>query len=359
MNTAELQFNIIYTPYTARYLSMFVPSLLEWMDCRFRIVANGCLPEEVDALKALCETSDRLEFLMMSEEGMIQHGHALNWLHERTNSPWFCYMDSDIIATGPFMEQVAACLDNCDVFSSGLPLWANDEDSVLPRSFRRMQGSHIRTGDGTCIACDFFAIFDNRKLTDLMQRTGIGFQTYGWDEIPAEQQKILRETGMDKLDYDSGKVLTCLLLHEGACYTYEDLPHLRHLGGFSEKAGEGAAFFYRGKLDRLAVNLAGGRLARPLFYLADIWYGMTRPPVGLDSDEHAQMPLAEKRIFASRNRKRLNTARYFNVMLHAAIDGVTKPDYPVLGDKQAEERLVAAAESIRAIVSKHHPNAAF
>ena len=70
MNTAELQFNIIYTPYTARYLSMFVPSLLEWMDCRFRIVANGCLPDEVEALRALCETSERLEFLMPSSDIM-------------------------------------------------------------------------------------------------------------------------------------------------------------------------------------------------------------------------------------------------------------------------------------------------
>ncbi len=346
MDTSQLQFNIIYTPHTVQYLSLFVPSLLEWMDCRFRIVANGCSPEEVELLKNLCATSDRLEFLMMSVDSMIQHGHALNWLHERTDSPWFCYMDSDIVATGPFMDAVREQLDNCDVFSSGLPLWASREDSVLPKKFRRMQGSHIYTDDGTCIACDFFAIFNNELVHKIKRETGVGFETYGWQDIPPEVQTRLKKTGMDKIDYDSGKVLTCLLLDEGVRYAYADFEHLRHLGGFSEKAGEGPAFVYRGQIDRFAVNFLGGLFARPLLYLADVWYGFRTLPVGMNKAQAAQMPFAEKRIFASRVRKRINTARYFNVMLRAKLEGIDPPGYPLLGYKPAEKKLVDTANKI-------------
>ena len=356
MNTADLQFNIIYTPYTTRSLSMFIPSLLEWMDSRFRIVANGCSPEEAQMLRDICAGNDRLEFLMLSEDGMMPHGDALNWLHKHTDSKWFCYMDSDIIATGPFMDKVSAQLDECDVFSSGIPLWHAPEDIVLPKSFRRMQGSHIWTDDGACIGCDYFTIFNNELLTRIMKSSGIGFQIYRWNDIPAETQQILREMEMDKTDYDTGKVLTPLLLKQGARYAYEDLDNLRHLGGFSASAGEGAAFIYRGGFDRLAVDLFGGMLARPLLYLADIWYGQKRIAPGLTQKEHNAMPFAEKRILESRIRKRLNTARYFNVMMGAALDGTKAPGYPILGHRPAEKRLVDTAERIRAIIAKHHPD---
>jgi hypothetical protein len=354
MNTAELQFNIIYTPYTARSLSMFIPSLLEFMDCRFRIIANGCLPDEVQILRNICAQHERLEFLMLSEDGMMPHGYALNWLHERTEGPWFCYMDSDVIATGPFIDSVAAQLDNSDVFSSCLPLWHAPEDAVLPAAFRRMQGSHIWTDDGVCIGCDYFAVFNNELLTKIMKANDIGFQTYRWDDIPAKQQALLRKMRMDKTDYDSGKVLTALLLHEGARYSYEDIPNLRHLGGFSANAGDGKTFDYRGGFDRLAVNFANGLLATPLLYLADLWYGIRRTAPGLTREEHDALPLAEKRILQSRIRKRRNTARYFYVMMRALLEGTKPPGQPILGHRPAEERLVDTAACIKEIIARHH-----
>jgi hypothetical protein len=356
MNTAQLQFNIIYTPDTARYLSMFVPSLLEWMDCRFRIISNGCPPDEVQILRDLCGTSDRLEFLMMSEEGMIQHGQALNWLHERCDSEWFCYMDSDIIATGPFMAKVGEYLDNCDVFSSGLPLWHAPEDTLLPHSFRRMQGSHIWTDEGVCIGCDYFAIFNNEPLTRVMKATGVGFETRKWDDIPENIQQKLRAQKLDKFDYDSGKVLTGLLLGEGARYAHENFDSLQHLGGFSALSGEGAAFIYRGRLDRIAVDWFGGLLAVPLLFLADNWYGLRRKVAELDAAENSALPRAERRILESRIRKRLNTARYFNVMMSSILRGTEPPGYPILGHKPAERRLIETAQQIRKIIATHYPD---
>lgn len=358
MNTADLQFNIIYTPGTARYLSLFVPSLLEWMDSRFRLVANGCDPEEVSHLQELCKTDERLEFLMISQDSMIQHGQALNWLHERTEGPWFCYMDSDVIATGPFIKQVAKQLDECDVFSSGLPLWHAPEDTILPKSFRRMQGSHIWTDDGACIGCDYFAVFNNDMLTRVMNETGIGFETRNWKDIPQNVQSVLKKVKLDKIDYDSGKILTALLINEGAIIRYEGFDNLKHLGGFSALSGEGDAFIYRGKLDRIAVDWFGGIFAAPLLWFADNWYGRKRRVAELNNKENAMLPGAERRILESRIRKRLNTARYFNVMMSSVLRGNPPPNYPILGYKPAELRLVAAAEKIRATISTHYPDKA-
>ena len=121
LQTADLQFNIIFTPYTVRYLKPFIASLLKWSDCRYRLVANALSSEDKDQLIELADQHDRLEFIVLSETGPIEHGKALRWLQERTESPWFCFMDSDIIATGPFLDQVAERLEHCDVISSGVP----------------------------------------------------------------------------------------------------------------------------------------------------------------------------------------------------------------------------------------------
>ena len=71
MKTAELQFNVIYTPGTVRYLTPFIASLLRWSDCRYRLVANGCSDDEVKLLSAVADLDDRLELLVMPEKRMV------------------------------------------------------------------------------------------------------------------------------------------------------------------------------------------------------------------------------------------------------------------------------------------------
>ena len=43
----ELVFNIVFTPATFRWLHLFTLSLIEHSRVRFRLIANGCSPDEV------------------------------------------------------------------------------------------------------------------------------------------------------------------------------------------------------------------------------------------------------------------------------------------------------------------------
>ena len=193
MRTTDLQFNIIYTPGTARYLTPFVATLLRWSDCRYRLVANGCSPAECELLEAVCALDERLELLVMPERRMVPHGETLDFLHARTDSPYFCFMDSDILATGPFLQEFQADLDDAELFSSGLPLWHNERDITIPDYFDHMHGIHAYTASGLTIACDYFVVYDNHAFVEAREATGMGLAVCGWQELSAANQDGIRK----------------------------------------------------------------------------------------------------------------------------------------------------------------------
>lgn len=349
MQTADLTFHIIFSPRTARYLTPFIASLLKWSDCRYRIVANACTPDEVALLEQLCADEERLEFLMFSETELIEHGKTLSWLQKRCTDPYFCFMDSDIIATGPFMDQVGARLEHCDVLCSGAPIWHAPEDLIVPTAFRRIQGSHLETDTGQCVASSYYVIFDNAKLNAALAVDGVDFPIAHFEDLPGSVQDTLRNVQLKKIDYDTCKIIVGQMIEQGAKFEYLWLDNLIHIGGFSDKAGDGLPFVYRGLADRLAVKLGLGPLIKLTMYLADVWYGWRMPAWGLTPELHAQISLKEKRILASRHRKRLNTARYFNIFMRSLMDGIDTPPLPVLGYAPAEQRIAAASEHIRAL----------
>ena len=113
------EFNIIFTPGTVKYLSLFLWSLLKWSDCSFRLVSNGCLPPERRYLKKLSRQNPRLEFWAIPTQNSKPHGLALNYLHAMTHSKHFCFMDSDIFATGDFIGPLARHQDQYAGIFSG------------------------------------------------------------------------------------------------------------------------------------------------------------------------------------------------------------------------------------------------
>ncbi len=256
-------------------------------------------------------------------------------------------MDSDIIATGPFLEQVAERLEHADVVSSGVPIWHAPEDIRLPTYFRRIQGSHIETDKGVCVASSYFVIFNNARLTETMERDGVDFPIQHWVNLAPDVQQRIRSVGLDKIDYDTAKVIVALMIEQGAKLEYVWLDNLIHIGGFSDKAGDGTPFVYRGTVDRLAVRLGVGPLRRLFFYMADAWYGQRNIAWGFTPEQHRQLPFKEKRILESRHRKRLNTARYFNILLRSLMDGIPAPPLPALGHPPAERRIAEVSEHIR------------
>lgn len=352
MNTADLQFNIIYTPRTVRQLSPFVHSLLRWTNCRYRLVANACEPAERAQLQDLARSDPRLDYLLAAESEMLDHGSVLDWLQEQTDDEWLCFMDSDILATGSYMAELGRHLDECDVFTAGHPLWYAPEDVILPTRFRRWQGSYHASADGRQLGFTYFAVYRNELLSQVRARTGVGFRYRYWDDIDPAHRKMLRQRGLDKLDYDTGKLLMALMLAEGARLRTAELQHLCHLGGVSARADDEPAFWYRGRFDRLACRLFGGRLAGPLLYLADLWYGLRRVSPGLTPAQNRTLPIAERRVMQSRMRKRINTARYFNALFASLQDRTPAPALPVLGFRPAERRIARATRQVAALFAR-------
>ncbi len=136
------------------------------------------------------------------------------------------------------------------------------------------------------------------------------------------------------------------LMHlRGARLCVAEMPQLIHLGGFSARAEDEPADYYRGLPDRIAVAF-GRRAAQHLLYLADSWYAIRRTSPGVTAAESRAMPFNERRILEGRIRKRLGTARYFKKLLQNLLADAPPPPLPILGYPPAERRIAAATAHI-------------
>lgn len=344
LDTAQLRFNIIYTPQTVRYLTPFITTLLRWSDCRYRLISNGCSAEEVELLQQVAALDDRLELLMMPEPRMIPHGDMLNFMQAEEESAHFCFMDSDVLATGPFLQDFAPDIATSDCFSSCLPLWHNADDITIPTWFEHMHGIHAYTESGMTIACDYFVVYDNHKLTQTMQDSGVAMEVIGWQDLPANAQQTLQKMGQQKADYDTGKVITMLMLDQGMQIGFRQSDLLKHIGGFTEVgAQQGALLYSRGTVDNIAASMPGP-LGTWLISLADRWYAKRTP--------NPHYSAAENRILASRKRRRTATARYFYLLLVGLMDDQPVPAVPRLGDAKAEQEIRIVTEEIRELIAR-------
>jgi hypothetical protein len=234
----DLTFHIIYTSGTVQYLSIFLFSLLKWSNCSFRLVANGCSSEEKQFLQSLCQNNPRLGFLDLPSKSMMKHGDALDYLHALENSEYFCFMDSDILATGEFMGEFVPYLARCAGVFSGSPIWCTREEQILPKSFPNMPGRYNRTQQGQCIGSSYFAIYNNEQLTRVLQPTGMSFNPYNWQDIPQPYQTQFDRMGLKKKNYDTGKVLNlALLAQEKGSLVFREPSSLIHIGGISDFSG--------------------------------------------------------------------------------------------------------------------------
>ncbi|NRD89679.1 hypothetical protein C8024_09775 [Sphingopyxis sp. BSNA05] len=102
----QITFNIIYTPGTVIHLLPFVQSLLRQSAARFRLVDNGCMMPERRILENFVKTHERLELWQMSGDGCRPHGEVLDALFALETPGPFAFMDSDIVASGPFLDDV-------------------------------------------------------------------------------------------------------------------------------------------------------------------------------------------------------------------------------------------------------------
>ncbi len=231
--TNQLMFHIIYTPGTVKYLRLFTRSLLKWLPCSFRLVSNGCSQEEVRLLRAFSQQHAQLELLLLPWNTLRSHPKVLNYLQRQESSDFFCFLDSDIFATGNFLSNLTDALQESNAIFSGIPFWQNAEECVWKNYLTEISGLHATAEDGGVLGTTFFSVYDNRMLTECIGSTGISLKAYEWRKIPQAYQAMLTRTDRKARYYDTAKLLNIVLRERGATLRYQNLSSLQHIGGFS------------------------------------------------------------------------------------------------------------------------------
>ena len=336
----KLQFNIIYTPGTVKYLSCFVWSLLKHLDCSFRLVSNGCLPPEQSYLQRLCQQHNCLEFWAIPTKKCLPHGLALNYLQGLNQSDWFCFLDSDILAIDNFLQELPSDLDQYTGIFSGAPIWITTTDELLPQTFQIMSGVYNRTDNGVCLGSTFLAIYNNQALTELMQSTGIGFEEYKWQEIPVPYQKHLSQMGLVKEGYDTAKLLNLLFLAQGDKLIYQDLPSLCHIGGISFIPLSQNSD--RSVKNQILNHLPQGFVKSQL----SLWIEKIKAQRIYPQFRHLS-PEEFKAIVAQRQQQRDPTRSYFFKLLQALSQNTSLPPMPTIGITEIDQKIALASDAIQ------------
>ena len=107
-----MELNVIYTPGAVRYMAFFALSLLEHSDCQVRLVSNGCDAAERRLLAQLADSQVDMSYHEIPCPQMLAHHDALKHLHALSDGDFFCFVDSDLLATGPFMDELLPLIED-------------------------------------------------------------------------------------------------------------------------------------------------------------------------------------------------------------------------------------------------------
>jgi hypothetical protein len=229
----DLTFNIIFIPGAFSTLGFLTLGLLNRLNCSFRLVSNGCGPEETRRLESFCRDNERLDFLALPFTRMVDHGSALNYLQKIETSGYFCFMDADIVAGGNFLTELLPVLAGRAAVFSGRPVWQAREEDILPAGQNRLMGRYCRTGAGFLLGCSYFAIYRNLELNRFIETFGFCFDRFSWPDLPPRARLLLVKMGLPANYYDTGKVLNILLQERGLKQAYHEAEGLYHIGGLS------------------------------------------------------------------------------------------------------------------------------
>ena len=145
----EFIFNIVWTGKVFPFLRYFVSSQLAHSGARFRFLANGCSPEQIPMMEAFREQhSDRVLEVLVVSEAMGAHGVALDTtMAQRDDGEFFCFIDPDILARGPFLRDFARHLvDGYAGVTSGKGVWV--DDPTIPVGHVGVSGEYFYAPDG-------------------------------------------------------------------------------------------------------------------------------------------------------------------------------------------------------------------
>jgi hypothetical protein len=226
-------FNIVWTGKVFTYLRYFVASQIAHSDADFRFVVNGCPPDQIALMERFAASQpERITDLHVVSTEMVAHGVALDAVRRtRDDGDFFCLIDPDILARGPFVADFAAVLTGSTAgVTSGRGVWRDDD--VLPRGQKGVSGEYFYASDGFLFGSPHFAMYRDAPLEETLARWAIGFGSAGPD-LSDEAKAYLAEAKRRYLLYDTGKLVNIFLQADGRTLQHFEHPNLVHIGGMS------------------------------------------------------------------------------------------------------------------------------
>lgn len=247
----EVVFNVVFTPHTFEHLLPFTRSLLARSSARFRLITNGCDPDEVAAVRAFAaRRADRIDSFVADDTAMLPHGAVLEAIWSaHDDGAHFCFIDSDVVARGPFVGEILELRAHHDVVTTGDVAWVDDR--LLPAGSIDLVGRHAIGHDGFMYGSSYVACYSRPAVAVVRDRWGVTFRAGSHDQLDAGVQRRLEELGRAFRRYDTAKALNLLLVGEGLSVHHFDHPALFHLGGISQYLS--------------SVRTTGGEPERPWF----------------------------------------------------------------------------------------------
>ncbi|MFK7919151.1 MAG: hypothetical protein AB8G14_13830 [Ilumatobacter sp.] len=228
--------HIIYTPGTVTKLLPFAKRLVAHSSARFALVTNGSSPEEVEQLHSYASSlPDRIRLIDLHTNEMLEHGDIVEQLLDQLpeEESVLAFVDSDIFASGPVDLDLLRPRNGEAARCSGLAIWQTPEDQVAVSGFEIISGRHLRIDNGVEVCCTYAAAYDAAVLRRTLTRWNIGLGKYLWDDVPAKVQHHLTSIGARFEFYDTGKVASLMVQHEGHRVQYVDIDNFVHIGALS------------------------------------------------------------------------------------------------------------------------------
>jgi len=327
-----ITFNVVFTPGTPARLLPFAISLLQGSGVRIRLVANGCGDEDVAVLSRAARGDERISHHVLPHSHTVEHGLALNHLFAAfPDEPEFAFADSDVIASGDFMDALSPAPGAAAVFSAS-PVWATDDDVVVPPRWPLLSGRLNVLQDGTAVGGTYLAIYDRAVTEPLWRLAPRGFAVHHWRSVPRDLARSLGARGWRFRYLDTCRLVNLQLLLAGHELVNRSSAQLHHVGGFSGQSfwsARSLAKSVRGS-GRATGERRFGRITDHVafrVYLA----GRQRHP-----------------RFARLNERRSSVRAYAPRMLDAVLAGEDPPPAPRTDSSEVDRRVAALVATVQA-----------
>jgi hypothetical protein len=324
---------VIFTPGTARRLLPFTLTLLKGAGVRLRLVANGCDAEEARLLSETAASGERLSHHVLTNRDTVAHGVALNELFGAyPDEPYFAFADSDVIASGEFMDALwPAGADHAGVFTAP-PVWATEDDVVVPAGWPVLSGRLHQLPDGTQVGTTYLAVYDRAAVESAWRRVPRGFELQFRRSVPRSLRREFAARGWDFRIYDTCRVVNLQLLLEGRRLENRPVPALHHIGGVSGAGFAGPVALLRSLplLMRSKEHRRPARLAEYVMFRYFLWSRRT--------DAHHRAPIERRSVVSS----------HVAAVLEAVEAREPVPPTPATGSAEVDRRLAALMSAIEA-----------